>query len=158
MDKIVAPNGKLDIQFNMNKGGFIINAGQQRIENTPTTPPPPVLGNNNNRTLEIQTHNNEEQIQDELNKVIENLMGKLAEEYVDEILIDTPTKLTENDNIPNIEQGQSIHKTPSLIGYPNEEAQEDITANFTNLEESPVVEGLNGNEERDFIIKELINM
>lgn len=64
-----------------------------------------------------------------MNKVIENLMGKINEKYVDEILIDTPSKLVENDNIPIIEQVQSPSKTPLLIDNPNEEAQEDITTN-----------------------------
>ncbi|GLJ30416.1 hypothetical protein SUGI_0601950 [Cryptomeria japonica] len=103
LDKIVASNEILDIQFNDNRGGFIINIGQQRIETTPTPPPIPVLGNSHDRTLETRVHNNEEQIQAELNNVIENLMGKIVEEYVDEILIDTPSNLAENDIIPIIE-------------------------------------------------------
>ncbi|GLJ31975.1 hypothetical protein SUGI_0643630 [Cryptomeria japonica] len=114
LDKIVASNAKLDIQFNDNRGGFIINIGKQRIETTPTLPPTPVSGNSQDRTLETQAHNNEEQIQAKLNNVIENLMEKIVEEYVDEILIDTPSNLAEYENIPIIEQVQSPPKNTPI--------------------------------------------
>lgn len=69
-DKIVASNEKIDIQFNDDRGGFIINTSQQGIDTTPTPPPITILGNSHEKTLETQAYNNEEQIQEELNNVI----------------------------------------------------------------------------------------
>ncbi|GLJ25031.1 hypothetical protein SUGI_0479080 [Cryptomeria japonica] len=116
-----APKDIISIQINSDKGGFIINTSQQENDNIPTLPPSLVLNNSLDRAdnnKETHVYDNEDQIQAELNNVIENLMGKLAEEFV--------------------EEGNST-VSPTL-------------------EESPVVEGLNTNEEREFIINELINM
>lgn len=101
-------NNRVDIQFNNERGSFIINTGCQESDNN-VTPPPSLLLHGGNISDKIEYNNkppvyaHEEQIQTELNNIIENLMGKLAEEFLEEVYKDAPIDVANNDNTHNLE-------------------------------------------------------
>ncbi|GLJ48764.1 hypothetical protein SUGI_1028390 [Cryptomeria japonica] len=119
-DKPIKLCNRVNIQFNNDIGGFIINANPQEENNHATSRPPsdPQTGNSPNKT---EQNNNEE--------------------FVEEVYNDAPT-------------------TAQTLGNKSTQASPEENALVSpNLENSsPVVDGLNEKEEREFIIKELINM
>lgn len=164
LDKHKEMFDKVDIQFNNYMGGFIINIDPQELYNHATPPPPLDLRAGNNPD-KIKHHNeslecrHEDQIKRELNNVIDNLMGKLVEEFIEEVYNDALADVANNNISLNLDYEWTPPRPHTLGNNSTKVAHDEIILDSPNMEDSsPVVEGLNENEEREFIIKKLINM
>ncbi|GLJ13263.1 hypothetical protein SUGI_0209260 [Cryptomeria japonica] len=94
-----------------------------------------------------------DEIQKEFDKIMDNLMGNFAEELAKEVM--EKDKTVENTNL----EGDLNNRMVTIQSEEMENKKDEEMLDMQNIENlSPVVKGLSEEEERNYIIRELINM